>query len=250
MPAEQKSQEQWDAIWRQYKASGQAILRDQLIEHYLPLVRLVAGRLAISLPTYVDRDDLISNGFFGLLDAIERFDMQRGIKFETYASLRIRGAILDALRAQDWAPATLRQKARQYEAAVQQVEHRLGRNATEEEVAQELGISAVQLQTLLQQLSISTLLPLEEALQQEKQGKENNLSAKIESEEVQRTLADTIEKLPEKEKIVISLYYYDRLTLKEISLILKLSEARISQIHTKAIFRLRGALQSLRESLL
>ena len=250
MPTEQKSQAQWDTLWQQYKASGQAVLRDQLIEHYLPLVLLVAGRLAISLPTYVDRDDLISNGFFGLLDAIERFDMQRGIKFETYASLRIRGAILDALRAQDWAPATLRHKARQYELAVQQVEHRLGRNASEEEVAQELGISAAQLQTLLQQLSVSTLLPLEEALQQEKQGKENNLSARIEIEEVQQMLAEAIEKLPEKEKIVVSLYYYDRLTLKEISLILKLSEARISQIHTKAIFRLRGVLQSLRESLL
>ena len=133
---------------------------------------------------------------------------------------------------------------------MQQVEHRLGRNASEEEVAQELGISAAQLQTLLQQLSVSTLLPLEEALQQEKQGKENNLSARIEIEEVQQMLAEAIEKLPEKEKIVVSLYYYDRLTLKEISLILKLSEARISQIHTKAIFRLRGVLQSLRESLL
>lgn len=250
MSQEQREQEEKAEAWRQFKLGGQPQWRDKLVAYYLPLVRLVAGRLAISLPTYVDKEDLVGNGFFGLLDALERFDLQRGIKFETYASLRIRGAMLDALRAQDWAPATLRQKARQYEQALQQVEHRLGRAATEDEVAQQMGLAPAQLQQVLQQLSLSTLLPLEEALQQEKQGEEFNLSARIEAEEVQQTLADAISSLAEKERLVISLYYHDRLTLKEISLVLKLSEARISQIHTKAICRLRIALQQLRQSLL
>lgn len=236
-------------LWLTYQKSKKIEIREKLIEHYLPLVKLVASRLAISLPQHVDKDDLISNGFFGLLDAIEKYDPGRGIKFETYAVVRIRGAMLDAIRSQDWVPTSVRQKAKQYEQAVAQLENRLGRSATDEEVAQELGISSSELYTLINQLNASTIIPLEDFTKAETLS--NHLvspSDHIEAEEVKQALAKAIDKLPEKEKLVVSLYYYEGLTLKEISLILKLSEARISQLHTKSIFRLRGALSRIKSS--
>ncbi|MDF2928634.1 MAG: polymerase, sigma 28 subunit, FliA/WhiG [Anaerospora sp.] len=196
-------------LWLEYQETKKDIVREKIIENYLPLVKLVAGRVAISLPQHVDRDDLISSGFFGLLDAIERYDLSRNVKFETYAVTRIRGSILDTIRSQDWLPATVRQKARQYEQILAELENRLGRSATDSETSEALGISVEQLHTLINH-----------------------------------------DKLPEKEKMVVTLYYYEELTLKEISLILKLSEARISQLHTKAIFRLRGALSRIKSSLL
>ncbi len=203
------------------------------------------------MPQHVDRDDLISSGFFGLLDAIERYDLSRNVKFETYAVTRIRGSILDTIRSQDWLPATVRQKARQYEQILAELENRLGRSATDSETSEALGISVEQLHTLINQLNTSTLVPLEDFLQSETvAGNITNPSQNIEEEEVKNSLMKAIDKLPEKEKMVVTLYYYEELTLKEISLILKLSEARISQLHTKAIFRLRGALSRIKSSLL
>ena len=251
MPTEQKSQTQWDTLWQQYKASGQTVLRDQLIEHYLPLVRLVAGRLAISLPTYVDRDDLISNGFFGLLDAIERYDYARGNKFETYAGVRIRGSMLDYLRSKDWLPVSMRQKIRKYEQTVTELEGQLGRPATDAELADELGLAAKDLQALVTQLNVATIIPLEEYVHAETpQIGEMDPQEMVERNELKNILAGAIDKLPDKEKTVVSLYYYEELTLKEISLVLHLSEARISQLHTKAVFRLRGYLSRAKANLL
>jgi len=230
-------------LWSAYQRNREPAVRDKLIEHYLPLVKVVAGRLAISLPSHVDRDDLMSNGVFGLMDAIARFDPGREVKFETYAATRIRGAILDAIRAQDWVPASVRQKARQYEQAVGRVESRVGRAATDEEIAREMAVSVSELNQLLQQINVCTVVPLEDYMKAEQEGGTNTaLSQQMETEEMRRILSDTISQLPEKEALVTSLYYYEGLTLKEISLILGLSEARISQLHTKAIFRLRGAL--------
>lgn len=237
--------------WLEYQQNRVASVRDKLIENYLFLVKLVAGRLAIGLPQHVDKDDLISNGFFGLLEAIERYDPNRGIKFETYAVVRIRGAMLDAIRAQDWVPTTIRQKAREYEKTVLQLENSLGRSASDAEIAEALGISLTELTNLVNKLNTATIMPLEEfAIAEPVSSSQVNPTQNIEEAEVKETLAMAIEKLPEKERTVVTLYYYEGLTLKEISLVLKLSEARISQLHTKAIFRLRGALSRIKSSLI
>ena len=243
--------EEINKLWLEYQKHRKAEVREILVEQYLPLVKMVAGRIAISLPQYVDKDDLVSNGFFGLLDAVEKYDPARGIKFETYAVARIRGAILDAIRAQDWVPTSLRQKAKQYEQTLAVLENKLGRSATDEEISQALGISINDLYTLLSQLNASTIVPLEEFIKTETPSSHQmNPSAQIETEDVKNSLAKSIDKLPDKERLVVTLYYYEGLTLKEISLILKLSEARISQLHTKAIFRLRGALSRIKSSLI
>lgn len=241
-----------ERLWQEYREKKQSSIRDRLVENYLSLVKVVAGRIAISLPQHIDRDDLISNGFFGLLDAIERFDPGRNVKFETYAVSRIRGAILDAIRAQDWLPATVRQKAKQYEQVMTVLENQLGRSATDHEIAATMNVTVEQLHTLIKQLNASTLIPLEDFLQIETASGATlvNPSQALEEEEVKQALAKAIDKLPEKEKIVVTLYYYEGLTLKEISLTLQLSEARISQLHTKAVFRLRGALARIKSSLL
>lgn len=236
-------------IWLEYQQTRKVETREKLIERYLPLVKLVASRIAISLPQYVDKDDLISNGFFGLLDAIEKYDPLRAIKFETYAVVRIRGSMLDAIRAQDWVPTSVRQKAKQYEQTVSQLENKLCRVATDNEIAHALNITLNELYTLLNQLNACTIVPLEEFIKTETSSSHlANPSEQIEVEEVKQALAKAIDKLPEKERLVVSLYYYEGLTLKEISLIMKLSEARISQLHTKSIFRLRGALSRIKSS--
>ncbi len=230
-------------VWKQYKATKSVELRNILAEHYLPLIKIVGGRLAISLPPHLDRDDLMSSGFFGLLDAIDRFDLSRNIKFETYAGVRIRGAMIDYLRSKDWIPVTLRQKIRKYEQAVYKLENELGRSATDAEVAEALGITLEELHTLIGQSNAATIIPLEEYLQTDTQeAVDANPADSIEFLEMKDMLAKAIDRLPEKERTVISLYYYEELTLKEISLILHLSEARISQLHTKAIFRMRTYL--------
>ncbi|AIF52098.1 FliA/WhiG family RNA polymerase sigma factor [Pelosinus sp. UFO1] len=236
-------------LWLEYQQTRKVETREKLIERYLPLVKLVASRIAISLPQYVDKDDLISNGFFGLLDAIEKYDPMRAIKFETYAVVRIRGSMLDAIRAQDWVPTSVRQKAKQYEQTVSQLENKLCRVATDNEIAQALNITLNELYTLLNQLNACTIVPLEEFIKTETSSSHlANPSEQIEVEEVKQALARAIDKLPEKERLVVTLYYYEGLTLKEISLIMKLSEARISQLHTKSIFRLRGALSRIKSS--
>ena len=239
-----------DEVWKKYRLKRDNETRNQLAEHYLPLVKIVAGRIAISLPPHIDREDLISSGFFGLIDAIERFEIKRNIKFETYASVRVRGAMIDYLRSKDWIPVTMRQKIRKYEQTICQLESELGRSATDEEIAGALGITIKELKNLIGQYNSSTIVPLEEYLQTDNiESIEYNPAETAEYSELKETLAKVIDRLPEKERLVVSLYYYDELTLKEISLILKLSEARISQLHTKAIFRMRGYLAKIKSSL-
>ena len=228
-------------LWLKYKATKSVEVRNEIAENYLQLVKVVCGRLAVSLPPHLDRDDLLSSGFFGLLDAIDRFDVTRNIKFETYAGVRIRGAILDYLRSKDWIPVTMRQKIRRYEQTVSRLETELGRSATDKEIAAALGISVEELQTLISQSNSATVIPLEEYLKTDETIESNGANS-TEFFELKETLAKAIERLPDKERTVITLYYYEELTLKEISLILKLSEARISQIHTKAILRMRSYL--------
>ncbi|WP_240986906.1 FliA/WhiG family RNA polymerase sigma factor [Acididesulfobacillus acetoxydans] len=222
------------------------------IERFLPLVKRVAGRLAMSLPVYVDQDDMVGYGVFGLLDAVERFDPARGVKFETYATLRIRGAILDGLRAMDWVPHSARQKVRRVQDAFAALEGELGRAATPKEVAAFLKMGITDLESVLKQGQMLVLLSFDEILENhegegapvvslEDPGAQKAYE-EVEKEELARLLAEAIERLPEKEKLVIALYYREELTLKEIATVMNLSEGRISQIHSQAIARLRGKM--------
>ena len=246
----EETAEDIEALWRAYEKEKTVAARNRIAEHYLPLVRLVAGRIAISLPQHVDREDLLSSGFFGLLDAIERYELARGNKFETYAGVRVRGAMLDHLRAKDWIPVSVRQNIKKYEKAVAHLEGVLGRTATDEELAEELNLTIEGLRHLEGQVSAATIIPLEEYLRTDTPPSlDDGPVEHAEWTEVKETLAAAIEKLPEKERTVVALYYYDEMTLKEIAAILHLSEARLSQLHTKAIFRMRGSLARMNEEI-
>ena len=238
------------ALWLRYKETKSVELRNEIAEHYLPLVKIVCGRLAVSLPQHLDKDDLLSSGFFGLLDAIDRFDITRNIKFETYAGVRIRGSMIDYLRSKDWIPVSMRQKIRKYEQTVSKLETKLGRAATDDEVAEALEISIDDLQTLINHCNAATVIPLEDYLKTDAaEAVDTSPTNSLELFEIKETLAKAIERLPEKERTVVSLYYYEEMTLKEISLVMHLTEARISQLHTKAIIRMRGYLAQSKEDL-
>lgn len=242
-------------VWIKYKEQQLLDARDELIIYYAYLVKYVANRLAINLSSVVELDELVSYGIEGLMDAIEKFDHTRNIKFETYAITRVRGAMIDGLRAMDWVPVSVRQKSKELEKAYATLESRLGRSATDDEVAQEMGISVSDLANLVKDVASTTIISLDEFLPgddgEEKKRRiielledENTVDALglIEIKEVKDLLARSISRLPDKEKMVIYLYYYEGLTLKEIGATLSLSESRISQLHTKAILRLRGSL--------
>ncbi|HWH30326.1 MAG TPA: RNA polymerase sigma factor WhiG [Mycobacteriales bacterium] len=247
-------------LWREYKASGDERLRERLILHYSPLVKYVAGRVGVGLPPNIEQADLVSYGIFGLIDAIEKFDLERAIKFETYAISRIKGAIIDELRSIDWIPRSVRYKAREVEKAYAALEARLHRTPTEAEVAQELGIALEDLHQIFSQVSFVNVVALDELLSSggEKGDKlslvdtledtkaEDPVSA-FETEETKHLLAKAINTLPEREKIVVTLYYYEGLTLAEIGQVLGVTESRICQMHTKAVLQLRGKLADQRD---
>lgn len=246
-------------LWKKYSETKDPAVKEQLIIEYADLVKFVAGRLSIYFGSNVEYDDLVGYGVFGLIDAIDKFDVTKNVKFETYASLRIRGAIIDAIREQDWAPRSLRKKGKELEKAYSVVENKLGRSANDQEVADQMGISVVELHKLLQQVNMSQMISLEDYLDQNRETGFDPLSMtrettlpehRLEVVEIKEMLADAIDKLPEKERMVVSLYYYEELTLKEISVIMKVSESRISQLHTKAILRMRGKLERLRNVIL
>lgn len=246
MQKEDKPAEDINELWTRYSEERSMELRNQLVEYYLPLVNIIAGRLAMSLPSHVDRDDLIISGYFGLMDAVDRYDVKRGNKFETYAGIRISGAMKDELRSRDWISVSLRQKIRKYESAVAALEGRLGRAARDEELAGELDMSIEQIHHLEQQINAATVIPLGEYMKSEAaMTVDSDPHKNAEYVEMRETLARALDELTEKEKLVVSLYYYDELTMKEISLIMHLSEARICQLHTKAMFKLRGFLANI-----
>ncbi|MDI6870373.1 MAG: RNA polymerase sigma factor WhiG [Bacillota bacterium] len=249
-----------DGAWKAFKRTGDRAARETLILHYAPLVKYVAGRLAVALPATVEFDDLISCGTFGLIDAVEKFEPARGVKFETYALARIRGAIIDGLRLADWVPRSLRQKAREFETAAQRLESRLGRAATDAELAAALGLSLDEYHSLVSELACTTLSSLDEVWRGDEEGNEGvrlvdgladeaaaDPLTSAEFTELKRALGEAIDQLPERERLVIALYYREGLTLKEIGRVLDVTEARVSQIHTKAILRLRGKLARWRE---
>ena len=235
-------------LWEEYSKNKTPELREKIIIEYASLVKIVAGKLGIYLGYNVEYDDLVGYGTFGLIDAIDKYDFDKGVKFETYASLRIRGAILDQVRRMDWLPRTVRQKQKRMDAAYQKLETESGRFATDEELAAELEISVEELNQWQTQTKAAGVVSLDEYLEQ---GSENGIVGTVESEDFaqpekqmeQKTMKEllvrSLESLTEKEKKVVLLYYYEELTLKEISEVLEVSESRISQLHTKAIQKLR-----------
>ena len=242
-----------ERLWTSYKESGAQDLRDSLIVHYSPLVKYVAGRVAVGLPQNVDQADLVSYGIFGLIDAIEKFDLGRGYKFETYAISRIKGAIIDELRSIDWVPRSVRSKARSLEKAYSKLESQLHRTPTDAELAEEMGISDQQLQTTFSQISFIGLVALDEMLGGDRGGDSMTLGdtiadagegpvAAYEVEEMRQILAQAINDMPEREKIVLTLYYYEGLTLAEIGDVLGVTESRVCQIHTKSVIHLRAKI--------
>jgi len=243
------------ALWERFKSTGDASTRERLILHYSPLVKYVAGRVGVGLPPNIEQADLVSYGIFGLIDAIEKFDIDRAIKFETYAISRIRGAIIDELRAIDWIPRSVRYKAREVERAYAALEGELHRTPTESEVAQRLGIGLDDLHAIFSQVSYVNVVALDELLSVggEKGDKLSLVDtledtkaedpvAAFETEETKFLLARAINQLPEREKIVVTLYYYEGLTLAEIGRVLGVTESRICQMHTKAVLQLRAKL--------
>lgn len=244
-------------LWKQYHHTGDASIREKLIIEYSYLVKYIAGRLSIYFGSNVEYDDLISYGIFGLIDAIDKFDINKGVKFETYATLRIRGAIIDSIRELDWVPRSLRQKNKELEKTYQELENELGRAATDSDVANKLGISLNEFYKLLNSASINSIISLEEYIEQNYDLGVENTDSKSDDvpekyavmNELKEVLGQSINNLPEKERTVITLYYFEELTLKEISKIMNVSESRISQLHTKAILRMKGKLERYRSHL-
>ena len=248
------------SAWDDYKETGSIEARDRLILHYSPLVKYVAGRVAVGLPANIEQADLISYGIFGLIDAIEKYELDRGIKFETYAISRIRGAIIDELRAIDWVPRSVRYKAREVEKAYSALENKLKRPPADAEIAEEMDISTDELNNIYTQLSSVSLVALDELMSVEG-GQGDKLSLvetledtrttgpveTLETAEMKNILTTAINRLPEREKIVITLYYYEGLTLAEIGKVLGVTESRICQMHTKAVLAMRGKISEVTE---
>jgi RNA polymerase sigma factor for flagellar operon FliA len=237
-----------------------ATLKEQIVIEHTPLIRYIVNRIAVRLPSHIDLDDLHNTGVIGLMDAIEKYDPEKNCKFKTYAEFRIKGAILDQLRSLDWVPRSVRQKGRRLERAYGEVEQRLGRSASEDEVADSLGLQLDKLQELINQVRGISLVNLEEIRGGGQEGDRNGSYADIiedvnaenpystlKLQEMRSIVADTIATLPEKERLVISLYYYEDLNMKEIGNILGITESRVCQIHTKSVLRLRSKLKSTME---
>ena len=250
-----RSEDALRQLWVDYKASEDQVLRDRLILHYSPLVKYVAGRVGVGLPANVEQSDLISYGIFGLIDAISKFDLERQVKFETYAITRIRGAIIDELRSIDWIPRSVRAKAKSVERAYAALEGTLMRTPTEAEVAEHIGISLNDLHQIFSQVSYANVMALDEMLgaggdKGEKLTLLDTLEdamaedpvAAFETEETKLLLARSIDQLPEREKIVVTLYYYEGLTLAEIGKVLGVTESRICQMHSKAVIQMRAKM--------
>lgn len=251
-----------DELWLEYKKTKSPQLRDKFIRQYMPLVKYVAGKLAVGMPGSVEFDDLVGFGQFGLLDAIEKFDPGKNVKFKTYAVTRIRGAIFDELRQLDWVPRSVRQKSREIEDTIVELESKLGRTATDAEIAERMGVSESEYQQTVMKVSGTSVLSLNDVWYSGNDNDHMSIGDSIESpsslnpdviverEEIRKVIVEAINELPEKEKMVIVLYYHEDLTFKEIGQVLDVSESRISQLHTKANLRLRAKLTNLRKGIM
>ncbi|MGH3467645.1 MAG: FliA/WhiG family RNA polymerase sigma factor, partial [Thermocrispum sp.] len=241
-----------ETLWHEFAEAPHRSLRDRLLLHYAPLVKYVAGKVGTGLPTHIDTGDLIGSGIFGLVDAIEKFEPARGWKFETYAMQRIRGAILDDLRSQDWVPRVVRSRARDVERAIERLGARLNRTPTDVELARELEITVDELRDLYGQLRLTSVVALEELIAPGRESASvvdalqdddapDPVSVLVDRDN-RRQLADAIAQLTERDRTVVSLYYFESLTLAEIGKVLGVTESRVSQLHTRAVLRLRAKL--------
>ncbi len=260
MPIDPKKYEETDeqVLWVEYKKAREPKLREYFIKKYAPLVKYVAGKVAVGMPHNVEFDDLVSYGTFGLLDAIEKYDPGKEVKFKTYAMTRVRGGIFDELRNVDWIPRSIRQKAKQVEKIILELENRMGRTAEDEEIAHELDIDIDEFHDLMSKISGTSLISLNDVWHGNDENEEMvfvdtlespealNPDTIVEREEIKNMIVECIKKLPDREKKVIVLYYYEDLTLKEIGEVLEVTESRVSQLHTKAIMRLRGRLSQMK----
>jgi len=247
--------EDTQTLWLQYRKSRDQGIRDRLILTYAPLVKYVAGRLGSGLPAHVDEGDLVSYGLLGLIGAIERYDPERDVKFETYAIARIKGAIIDELRAMDWVPRSVRSRAREIERAIAELERKLMRAPTDAEIAEKIGISEEELEDSLTEISRSSIAALDELWTVSSSGGDQialidtiedteapDPQSSLSATEMREAIGEAIARLPEREKLVVTLYYYEELTLREIGEVLGVTESRVSQLHTKAILRLKARL--------
>ena len=251
-----------DDLWEEFKKTKSPSIREKFIRQYMPLVKYVAGKVAVGMPSNVEFDDLVGYGQFGLLDAINKYDTSKNVKFKTYAVTRIRGAIFDELRQIDWVPRSVRQKSREIEDAIASLESRLGRTASNAEIAESLNMTEEDYNRTVMKVSGTSILSLNDVWyagdDNDNMSIGNNIEAPsslnpdimAEREAVKKVIAEAINELPEKEKMVIVLYYHEDLTFKEIGEVLEVSESRISQLHTKANLRLRDKLTNLRKGIL
>ncbi|MEV0704397.1 RNA polymerase sigma factor WhiG [Saccharopolyspora sp. NPDC050389] len=240
------------ALWQAFGQRRDQELRDRLVLHYAPLVKYVAGRVGTGLPSHVEVSDLIQSGIFGLVDAIEKFEPERGLKFETYAMQRIRGAILDDLRAQDWVPRSVRSRARDVERALERLEAKLQRTATDAELASELELSLDELRELFAQLQMTSVIALDDLIgagtaqaslaETLPDDRAEDPVAALVDRDSRRQLAEAVERLSERDRVVVTLYYFENLTLAEIGKVLGVTESRVCQLHTRAVLRLRTKL--------
>ncbi len=255
---EEKTEEE---LWHEFKKTKSNAIRERFIRQYMPLVKYVAGKVSTGMPDSVEFDDLVGYGQFGLLDAINKFDPDKNVKFKTYAVTRIRGAIFDELREQDWVPRSVRQKSREIEDTMVELEGRLGRSPSHSEVAQAMGMTESEYQATIMKVSGTSVLSLNDVWYAGDDNDHMSIGDNIESpaslnpdviverEEVRKVVINTINELPKNEKMVIVLYYNEDLTFKEIGQVLNVSESRISQLHTKALLRLKSKLTSLRKGI-
>lgn len=251
-----------EELWKEYKQTQDLKLREFFIEKYAPLVKFVAGKVAVGMPSNVEFDDLVGYGVFGLIDAIDKYDPNKKIKFNTYAVTRIRGAILDELRSIDWVPRSVRQKTREIEDTVAELEGRLGRPVTDEEIAAAMGVSLENFHQLLVKVSGTSVISLTDLRFGRDENEESSFGDIIESpaslnpdviverEEIKQIIIDSINELPEREQQVLVMYYYEDMTLKEIGKVLHVTESRVSQIHTSANIKLRAKLTNARKGIM
>ena len=252
-PMDQKKE---DELWIKYRKTHDPKIRETFATQYAPLVKYVAGKVAVGMPHNVEFDDLVQFGVFGLLDAIDKYDPEKNVKFKTYAVTRIRGAIFDELRSIDWVPRSVRQKTREVEDCIGSLEARLGRTATDQEIAGALGLSEEEYLKTMQKISATSMLSINDVWYSGDENDKMSIGDSIESpaslnpeviaerDEIRRVIVEAINELPDKEKKILVLYYFEDLTLKEIGQVLDVTESRVSQLHTKAIMRLRFKLRN------
>jgi RNA polymerase sigma factor for flagellar operon FliA len=251
-----------EGLWQEYRKTRDPKIREDFIKQYAPLVKYVAGKVAVGMPHNVEFDDLVGFGVFGLLDAIEKFEPDKNVKFKTYAVTRIRGAIFDELRSIDWVPRSVRQKTREVEEAIGSLEAQLGRTATDQEIASSMGLDEGEYLKILVKISGTSILSLSDVWFSGDENDKVSIGDSIESpsslnpdviverDEIRRVIIEAISELPDKEKKILVLYYFEDLTLKEIGQVLDVTESRVSQLHTKAILRLRSKLTNIRKGII